>query len=73
VSKGATDTQWLPVVGAAGLVVLTRDKRIRGRPLERKALLDHDPVFVGGGIRDRSLAAALVEEPHAGPYRPTRR
>lgn len=41
VLAGAADTAWLPIVGQAGLVVLTRDKRIRSRPLERKALLDH--------------------------------
>ncbi len=41
VPAGAADTTWLPVVGQAELVVLTRDKRIRSRPLERQALLDH--------------------------------
>lgn len=41
VPAGATDATWLPVVGSAGLVVLTRDKRIRTRPIEREALLDH--------------------------------
>jgi hypothetical protein len=41
VAEGAKDQDWLPVVGRAGLVVLTRDKRIRTRPLERQALLDH--------------------------------
>jgi PIN like domain len=40
VPAGAPDTAWLPVIGQAGLVVLTRDKRIRSRPLERQALLD---------------------------------
>lgn len=40
VPAGAADTTWLPIVGRAGLVVLTRDKRIRNRPLERQALLD---------------------------------
>jgi PIN domain-containing protein len=39
VPEGANDSHWLPVVGKAGLVVLTRDKRIRRRPLERQALL----------------------------------
>ena len=42
VPAGAADTTWLPVVGHAGLVVLTRDKRIRSRPLERQALLAHN-------------------------------
>lgn len=41
VSAGTPDQDWLPVVGQHGLVVLTRDKKIRSRPLERKALLDH--------------------------------
>lgn len=41
VPAGAADTTWLPIIGRAGLVVLTRDKRIRSRPLERRALLDH--------------------------------
>lgn len=41
VAEGARDQDWLPVVGRAGLVVLTRDKRIRTRPLERKALLEN--------------------------------
>jgi len=42
IPAGATDTTWLPLIGSAGLVVLTRDKRIRTRPVEREALLDHD-------------------------------
>ena len=42
VPAGLADTAWLPIIGQAGLVVLTRDKRIRSRPLERQALLDHN-------------------------------
>lgn len=41
IPAGATDTTWLPIVGSTGLVVLTRDKRIRTRPVERETLLDH--------------------------------
>lgn len=41
VPGGASDTTWLPIVGSAGLIVLTRDKRIRTRPIEREALLDN--------------------------------
>lgn len=41
VPAGAPDNTWLPTIGHAGLVVLTRDKRIRSRPLERRTLLDH--------------------------------
>lgn len=41
VPVGAKDLEWLPVIGKAGLIVLTRDKRIRSRTVERRALLDH--------------------------------
>jgi len=41
VAAGAKDHDWLPVIGKAGLVVLTRDKRIRTRPVERQMLLEH--------------------------------
>lgn len=36
----APDHEWLPVVGEKGWVVLTKDKRIRYRGLELKALED---------------------------------
>lgn len=39
VSAGTPDEDRLPVVGRLGL--LTRDKKIRSRPVERQALLDH--------------------------------
>ena len=55
VAAGARDVEWLPVVGAAGLTVLTRDKRIRQRPLERQALLAHGVracFLTGGGQLD---------------------
>jgi hypothetical protein len=44
---------WLPVVGKADLVVLTRDKRIRTRPVEREALLSHGvrACFLTSGAR----------------------
>jgi hypothetical protein len=35
----ASDADWLRVVGERGWVVLTKDERIRRRPLERDALL----------------------------------
>lgn len=36
----ASDADWLRVVGQRGWIVLTKDERIRHRPLERAALLD---------------------------------
>jgi hypothetical protein len=38
---GDPDDVWLPVVGKAGLLLITRDKRIRRRLVERRALLAH--------------------------------
>lgn len=41
VPRGALDDQWLPVVAEKGLVVITRDKKIRYRPAEKRAWIDH--------------------------------
>jgi hypothetical protein len=35
------DHRWLPVVGAEGWLVVTRDKRIRHRRWERQAIVDY--------------------------------
>jgi hypothetical protein len=40
ISLGAKDPHWLPVVGAAGWLLISRDKRIRGRPALRMAMID---------------------------------
>lgn len=37
----AKDTEWLPVVGASGWLVVMRDKKVRTRPGERQAIIDH--------------------------------
>jgi hypothetical protein len=36
---GTPDAEWLPVVGALGWIVLTKDRHIRRRPLELYALV----------------------------------
>lgn len=41
IPRRTPDLDWLPIVGTNDWVVLMRDKRIRYRPAERKALLDH--------------------------------
>jgi len=38
-AQDALDTDWLPIVGAKGWILLTRDKRIRRRELEKQALM----------------------------------
>lgn len=41
VPRAALDDEWLPVVAEKGLVVITRDKKIRYRPAEKRAWIDH--------------------------------
>lgn len=37
--RGTLDVDWLPVVGAKGWILITKDERIRKRPIEVRALL----------------------------------
>jgi len=53
-----SDEGWLPVVGAKGWVVLTNDKRIRHRQIERQALL-------AAGIRAFVLTAGHLSSADA--------
>jgi len=41
VPRGTIDDEWLPVTGAQKLVVITRDKRIRYRPVEKRMWVVH--------------------------------
>lgn len=41
VPRGTDDTEWLKVVGARSLIVITRDRGIQEKPLERQAWRDH--------------------------------
>lgn len=49
VPLGATDLEWMPVAGSRGLIVLTRDKRIRTRPAELATYTEHGirSVWIG--------------------------
>lgn len=40
-SRGLKDAQWIPVVGKNGWTLVTRDKRLRHRPLERHLMRQH--------------------------------
>ena len=53
------DAAWLRVVGERGWVVLTKDERIRRRPLEREALLT-------AGVRAFALTARRLTGPEMG-------
>jgi hypothetical protein len=39
-ARGTEDEKWLPKAGAAGLVIVTKDGRLRYRPNERAALIE---------------------------------
>lgn len=49
VPLGTLDLDWMPLVGRRGLIVLTRDRRIRTRPAELAAYLEHGirSVWIG--------------------------
>lgn len=82
VQRGALDDEWLPVVGAKRLVVITRDKKIRYRPAEKRAWVEHGVrgfVLTGKksqttadsqAILDRHWPAinAIVDDEPDGPW-----
>lgn len=41
VPRGTDDTEWLKVVGARSLIVITRDRRIQDKHLERQTWKDY--------------------------------
>lgn len=41
VPRGALDDEWLPLIGAKRLVVITRDRKIRYRRAEKHAWVEH--------------------------------
>ncbi len=49
------DLDWLPHIGSKGLILVTRDKRIRYRPAEWTAFKEHGvgAFFMGGKQRSR--------------------
>ena len=51
VPLGTPDAQWLPIVGELGLIVITRDKKIRSRPAEAG-------LVIAAGIRGFVLTGA---------------
>jgi PIN like domain len=42
IPRRTLDDQWLPIVGQAGWVVITRDRRIRSRPVQRERFEAHN-------------------------------
>ena len=53
--RGALDTEWIPAVAKRDLIVITRDKKLRTKPVEVQALWEHRlRVFNIGGKTDLS-------------------
>ena len=60
VPRGSLDDEWLPVVGQARLVVITRDQRIRYRTVEKQLWKEHGVRgFVLTGRTSQSTEASL--------------
>ena len=58
------DEIWLPDVAQRGWIILTRDKWIRRRPLEKQALIASGArafVLTSGNLRGREMADILVK------------
>jgi PIN like domain len=80
--RGARDIDWIPEVAARGLVVITRDKKLRTKPVEIQTLWNHGlRVFNIGGKNDMSTwdwlarlvrywpkMEAIITERDAGPW-----
>lgn len=61
VSLGTLDLDWMPIVAARGLIVITRDRRIRTRPAELRAYLEHGIRSVWIGAKQDLGPRAQVE------------
>lgn len=66
VPRGAPDDEWLHVVGEQRLCVITRDRRIRYRPVEKRQWVVHRVRgFVLTGRRSQSTQQSLeITEKH---------
>ncbi len=57
VPRGSLDDDWLPMIGRKSLVVITRDQRIRYRPVEKRMWVVHGVRgFVLTGRRSQTTA-----------------
>ncbi len=64
VASGTEDEDWLPVVGARQWVVLTKDKWIRRREMEREALIQAKVaafVLSAGNLTGTEMAVAFTK------------
>lgn len=62
--SGTPDTDWLPDVGSRGWILITKDKHIRKRELELRALRQERVkafVLTGSALRGQDQARVLKE------------
>ena len=62
-SEDSEDVDWLPVVANRGWAILTKDKRIRRRALEREAITRSGGgafILAASGVGGDAIAEALV-------------
>jgi hypothetical protein len=60
VPTGTDDVDWVAVVGARGLVAITRDKHIRTRPAERLAIVESGARLVCITARRTSTCSSVL-------------
>lgn len=59
--SGILDTDWIPVIGERGWVVITSDRRLRTRPTEARLAITHRVKAVHlHGLGERSAWEQLV-------------
>ena len=65
IPRGSLDEDWLQVVGHMRLIVITRDRRIRYRPVEKRAWVAHRVrgfVLTGRNSQSTDQSLALLEK-----------
>lgn len=63
-APGTLDVEWLTVVGQNGWIAITKDQRLRFRPLEKAALIAaglRTFVFTSGNMSGAEVADAIVK------------
>jgi hypothetical protein len=62
-AQDAEDVSWLPLVASRGWAILTKDKRIRRRPLEHQAIVASGAgafILAAGGMGGDAVATAFA-------------
>jgi hypothetical protein len=62
--EDVADVDWFELAGTRGWIVLMKDERIRYRPSERRALLDHKVMafcLTSGNLRAQQMAELFLD------------